>query len=132
MFFRQNINAEWIEIGPAESLFWGREIILSKRNGKWAVLWGEKSEKYLNEITSYMYDAVINVGEVYFWVKKDGKWSAIDRNNKTIFKSPTILEKYQKLSKIIFKHKGMGKLAKSLCKKHRMFMLPTINIRLGK
>lgn len=81
MFFRQNINAEWIEIGPAESLFWGREIILSKRNGKWAVLWGEKSEKYLNEITSYMYDAVINVGEVYFWVKKDGKWSAIDRNN---------------------------------------------------
>lgn len=102
MFFRQNINAEWIEIGPAESLFWGREIILSKRNGKWAVLWGEKSEKYLNEITSYMYDAVINVGEVYFWVKKDGKWSAIDRNNKTIFKSPTILEKYQKLPSLNF------------------------------
>lgn len=45
---------------------------------------------------------VINVGEVYFWVKKDGKWSAIDRNNKTIFKSPTILEKYQKLPSLNF------------------------------
>lgn len=97
---------------------------------------GEKSEKYLNEITSYMYDAVINVGEVYFWVKKDGKWSAIDRNNKTIFKSPTILEKYQKLPSLNFEDyiqaQRDGKLAKSLCKKHRMFMLPTINIRLGK
>ena len=102
MFFYQNKNSKWIEFGPAESLFWGSEVILSKKNGKWAVLWGEKSEKYLSEITPYIYDAVINVGEVYFWVKKDGKWFAIDRDNKKISKSPAILKKYQNLSSLSF------------------------------
>ena len=103
MFFHLPLGEiKWVEFGPAESVFWGSETILSKKDGKWGILWGEKSEKYLSPITPYIYDAVISVAEIYFWVKKDGKWSAIDRNNKPIRKSFSLLNKYQKLPNLDF------------------------------
>lgn len=107
MFFHlSSSGTSWVEFGPAEALFWHPERILCKKNGKWAVLWGEYNEKYPQAITPYIYDAIIAVGYTYFWVKKDNKWSAIDNEGKPIHKSQAILNKYLKLPSLNSKQFG--------------------------
>lgn len=103
LFFYKPATRDWVEFGPADAVLWGDEIILSKKNGKWAVLWGEGSGKYPSQITPYIYDAAINVSGVYCWVKKDGKWSAIDKQNRPVRKSVSVLNKYLKLPNLKFK-----------------------------
>ncbi|CCZ08418.1 WG repeat-containing protein [Culturomica massiliensis] len=93
MFFYLPTGTKWVEFGPAEAVLWGGTI-LSKKNGKWGILWGKDSKKYLSPITPYIYDAVISVRGQYFWVKKDGKWSAIDLDGKPVRKSQSLLNKY--------------------------------------
>ncbi|WP_302568129.1 WG repeat-containing protein [Culturomica massiliensis] len=93
MFFYLPTGTKWVEFGPAEAVLWGGTI-LSKKNGKWGILWGKDSKKYLSPITPYIYDAVISVRGHYFWVKKDGKWSAIDLDGKPVRKSQSLLNKY--------------------------------------
>ena len=83
MFFRLPTGITWLEIGPAEALFWGESRILCKKDGKWAVLDGRKGNHF-SPITPYSYEAVISVNHKYFWVKQDGKWSAIDADGNVI------------------------------------------------
>ncbi len=96
MFFRLPTGITWLEIGPAEALFWGESRILCKKDGKWAVLDGRKGNHF-SPITPYSYEAVISVNHKYFWVKQDGKWSAIDADGNAISKSRSLLSKYQRM-----------------------------------
>ena len=94
MFFYLPLSEiDWVEFGPAECILWGNKTILYKKNEKWGIL----IRKNFSEITPCIYESVINVGETYFWVKKDGKWFAIDRDNKPIRKPTYLLDKYLKL-----------------------------------
>lgn len=93
MFFCLSRGIEWIEFGPAEAVIWGEITILVKRNGKWGVI----NQKTREEIFPCTYDSIINVGEAYFWLKKDGKWFAFWQNGKIAQKSNSLLNKYLKM-----------------------------------
>lgn len=84
---------DWFEFGPTEAVLWGQATALCKKNGKWGV----SDTETFQEITPCIYDEVISVGEAYFWVKKDRKWSAIWRDGKTARKSTALLNKYLKM-----------------------------------
>lgn len=91
---------KWEEFGPVEALFWKQSNILYKKNGKWGIQegkWPDVTLPPMSSEVSCIYDEIINVGEAYFWVKKDGKWSAIDHKGKPIHKSTALLNKYQKM-----------------------------------
>lgn len=86
-------NARRIEFGPAETVLWGEAVVVCKRNEKWGVL----NKQDYSTILPFAYDAIISVRELYFWVKKDGKWSALRNNRKVIRKSTSLLNKYLNL-----------------------------------
>lgn len=94
MFFYLPLSEiDWVEFGPAEYVLWGKATILCKKNGRWGIL----MRKNFSEISPCIYEAVISVGEAYFWIKKDGKWSAIGRDGKIVHKSTALLNKYMKM-----------------------------------
>lgn len=89
----------WEVFGPAEALFWQESHILFKRNGKWGIQegkWPGVSLPPMSPDVPCIYDAIISVNK-YFWVKKDGKWSAIDSEGNPIRKSTALLNKYLKM-----------------------------------
>lgn len=94
IFFYLPLSAvKWVEFGPAEAVLWGGNTHLYKKNGKWGVL----DKEDFSEIIPSVYDAVISVEETYFWVKKDNKWFALDRDNRVISKPKSLLNKYLKM-----------------------------------
>lgn len=105
MFFYLPTGIDWFEFGPAEAVLWGDAAVLCKRNGKWGILKGEDR----SEIAPYIYDSIISVRGSYFWVKKDGKWSAIDRDNKPVRKSTSLLNKYLRLPSLNYKEYSKSK-----------------------
>lgn len=90
----------WEEFGPAEALFWTKNNILYKQNGKWGIQegkWPNVTLPPMSSEVSCIYDEIISVKESYFWVKKDNKWSAIDSNGMPIRKSTALLNKYLRM-----------------------------------
>lgn len=98
IFFYLPTGIDWFEFGPAEAVLWLTTEVLCKKNGKWGILWGKSAgHEYLSVIAPFVYDEIICVNGNYFWVKKDGKWSAINTSGKSISKPISLLHKYQKL-----------------------------------
>lgn len=93
MFFYLSSQG-WVEFGPAEAVLWGETAILHKKNGKWGI-WDMENHQ---EITPCIYSSVISVREDYFWVKKDEKWVAVNRENRVMRKSQSLLNKYLNMS----------------------------------
>ncbi len=105
MFFYLPTGIDWFEFGPTEAVLWGDAAVLCKKNGKWGIRKGEDR----TEIAPYIYDSIISVRGSYFWVKKDGKWSAIGRDNKPVRKPISLLNKYLKLPSLSYKEYSKSK-----------------------
>lgn len=104
--YMRSINSEyrkWFELGPAEALLWTNYNVLIKKDGKWGVLYGEyENEKYRHVKIPCVYDAIICVSDVYFWVRKDDKWMTIDNKGELISKPKYLLDKYLNLPSLTF------------------------------
>lgn len=87
IFFQ--LRNERFEFGPAQYLFGAERSLIYKKNDKWGI-------KYLydmKDVAPCIYEGAIEIngGTGPYWiVKKDGKWSAIDREGKAIDKSKQI------------------------------------------
>ena len=87
IFFQ--LRNERFEFGPAQYLFGAESSLIYKKNGKWGI----KYVSDMKDIAPCIYEGAIEINGskgAYWIVKKDGKWSAIDREGKAIDKSKQI------------------------------------------
>lgn len=84
-----HLHGDHFEFGPAQYLFGAEKSLIYKKNGKWGI----KYESDMKDVAPCIYDGAIEIngGHGPYWiVKKNGKWSAIDREGKAIDKSAYI------------------------------------------
>ncbi len=87
-----NISPLYFHCGPYENLFAGTNGYAYQKNGKWGIVKIEVGEKLhgiflpkFTQLTEAQYDGIIEVveqSESFWLVKREGKWSAIDKDGK--------------------------------------------------